>query len=133
MNRLRTLLAAVVISLMAAPVLAGPLPSGGTGPYAGTVTQGEASSHHYDNNPSGSPCIMLATTYSVSLEYAPVGDSLTLTVGTYSHSGPGAITFQAGVCAAFTITVTGTEVADTAGYAVTVTGGAVPSILCCLS
>lgn len=110
--------------LLASLAALAPLAAATTGPYVGTVRQGEVDAHHYDNNPKGDPCLQIVTTYTVTLAYAPAGDVLTLTVGTRSVSGNGAsVTFTAGVCTAFDFTVTGTQVADLAAYDVTVTSG----------
>lgn len=114
----------LVTMTLACLALLAPAASAATGPYAGVVRQGETDWHSYDNNPTNSPCIQMATTYTVTLAYAPTSDVLTLSVAGKTASGSGAgISFQAGVCAAFPIAVTGTQVADLAAYEVTVTGG----------
>lgn len=119
------LLALVLASL----ALLAPAAHAATGPYVGALRQDETDAHHYDNNPTKAPCLEMITTYTVTLAYAPTTDVLTLGVAGKTASGNGAtITFQAGVCAAFTLTVTGTHVATLAAYEVTVTSGALGAL-----
>lgn len=97
-----------------------------TGPFAGALAQGETDVHRYDNNPTKSPCVDVITTYSVTLSYAPATDALTLSVAgrtVTATSGVASATFQAGVCTAFDVAVTGTQVETLAAYTVTVTSG----------
>jgi hypothetical protein len=95
--------------------------------FAGVVSQGETKSFTYSSEPpKGSQCIQMATTYTVTLTYAPGSDVLTLNVpGHGSVSGSGAsVSFLAGVCTTFGFSVTGTSVADKAAFVVQVTSGA---------
>lgn len=100
------------------------------GPYAGVVAQGETRQHPYDNNPHDHPCIQLATTYTVTLLYAPATDVLTLSAGgatSAGRDGRATVSFTSGVCTAFDVLVTGTRVERVAAYDVLVTsflGGA---------
>ncbi len=115
-----------LVSVLAVPATAGPGVAT-TGPFAGTVTQGQTQVHHYNNNPSNQNCLQYAVTYTVSLAHVPATDSLTLSVdGLYTSTtstGGTAVSFQRGPCTSFTISVTGTSVADQATYGVTVTSG----------
>lgn len=107
-------LAPVASAALAAPV------------YADSLRQGETRAYVYDNSPpKGVTCVEQATWYSVSLDYAPGSDVLTLTVpGVGSASGSGAIvSFQGGVCTRFGFTVSGTSVADSATFVVKVESG----------
>ncbi len=108
--------------LLALPVSAAP---GTSGPFAGSVRQGETDTHLYNNNPKNFDCIQITTNYQVSLSHVPPGDTLTLTAGgrTATSIGGTAVSFESGVCTHFDITVTGTAVADSATYVVTVTSG----------
>jgi len=102
-----------------------------TGPYAGQVTQGQTHTHRYDNNPSNNPCLALAANYTITLHGVPSGDVLSLSVldeSVTTSNGVAAVTITQGVCARFSIGVTGTSVADTATYAVTVTRQFLPPI-----
>lgn len=114
------------------PVLAGPAGAAGTtGPFTGVVRQGDTRTHTYDNNPSNSHCIQLATDYTVTLTYAPASDVLTLSALGKTVTGTGGVatlTGTSGWCTRFTITVTGTSVASTAPYTVTVTRGSAGSL-----
>lgn len=115
-----TALAAGLAAVLAAPALAA------TGPYAGTVRQGETDTHDFDNNPKNVNCIQLAQPYRVTLTYVPASDTLTLTAAEYTATGSNGraeVAFEKGVCAAFDISVTGTAVADEATYALTVRAG----------
>lgn len=119
------LLAAGLVAVLAGPAAAAPsLPSGPL--FAGTVAQGETDTHRFGNTVGDNPCIDLATWYRVTLTFAPTGDALTLHAGGESvttTSGVAEIAFMSGVCTSFGIEVTGTSVAATAPYAVTVRGG----------
>ncbi|GEM_PF-4895958 len=95
--------------------------------FAGAVSQGQTQTFTYSSEPpKGAQCIELATTYTVTLSYAPASDVLTLAIpGHGSVSGNGAtLSFQAGVCTQFSVSVTGTSVANEAAFAVTVVSGA---------
>lgn len=119
--RTPTLLLVLALAATLAPTAAAT-----TGPYVGLVRQDQTNYHHYNNNPLNWDCIQIVTTYTVVLTYAPPTDVLTLGVGMMSvdgSNGRAVISFQAGVCAAFTIRVTGTSVANTAAYDVSVRGG----------
>ena len=124
--RSATLAALGLVSALALPASAGPGVAT-TGPFAGTVTQGQTQTHSYNNNPSNQNCLQYAVWYTVSLAHVPATDRLTLSVdGAYTATSSGggtAVTFQRGPCTAFTISVTGTSVADSATYAVTVSSG----------
>lgn len=125
---LKTALAAAgLATLLATPAVAGP---GSTGPFTGSVRQGQTRTHHYDNNPQNNPCPLVLVNYTVSLTYAPTSDTLTLTAGGTSVTGSGGsavLSFEASYCTSFAIKVTGTSVATVASYTVTVSrgGGAV--------
>lgn len=100
------------------------LPSSGA--HKGAVAEGQSSSFTYASHPAGTEClaIYLPRTYTVTLAYAPVDDTLTLRVGTHSDAGAAgraSVSFVANYCTAFTITVTGTSVASTADFVTAVT------------
>lgn len=121
-SRSLAVLAAALLALSLPAALAAPGPV----PGAGTLRQGETDLHHYDNNPTKGDCVQMATTYTVTLTYAPAGDVLTLSAGGKTATGSGgaaSVSFQAGVCTSFDVRVTGTQVADTAAYAVSVQSG----------
>lgn len=93
--------------------------------YAGTVRQGESDAHAFDNRPPSKlgDCVALATTWVVTLAYAPPTDVLTLAAGGQAatgRDGVASVAFSAGICTAFDATVTGAGVADAAAYAVSV-------------
>jgi hypothetical protein len=117
---------AALAALGLTAVLALPASAAGTsGPFAGQVRQDQTATHAYDNNPSGRPCVDLLATYTVTLHYVPSSDVLTLSAVTQTATGANgtaSLTVRQGVCARFTVAVTGTAVADAATYAVTVTG-----------
>ena len=111
---------------LAALALLAPTAAALTGPYAGAVAQGETDVHRYDNNPLKQPCVDMVTTYTVTLTYAPATGVLTLSAGgrtVTGSNGVATLSFQSGVCTAFSIAVTGTQVDALAAYAVTVTSG----------
>jgi hypothetical protein len=119
-----------LVAALAAPAAAAP-PQPSTGPFVGRVGQGQTATHVYDNNPSNQPCIALAATYTVSLAHVPATDTLTLSVGTVTATSTGggtALNVTFGVCTRFEIDVTGTSVADSATYAVTVTRQLLPPL-----
>lgn len=112
-----------LVGLGIAALLASPA---GAAPYAGVVAQGESQTHHFDNHPRGAECIQIVTDYWVTLTYAPLSDTLTMKIGNTTvtgSNGRASLSFQAGVCTAFTITVTGAAVADAAAYVVDVKSG----------
>jgi len=116
-----------------AAVLAAPAAAAGTtGPFAGQVSQGQTRTHLYDNNPSNGACLQLAATYTISLSHVPAGDTLTLTVDgirSVTTSGGGAsLNVTKGVCATFSLAVTGTSVADSATYVLSVTRQILPPV-----
>lgn len=116
-----------LVSVLALPASAAP--AGGPGPFAGQVAQGETDTHVF--RAGSSPCIQLAVRYAVSLSYLPTSDTLTLSVGTQSvtgSNGTATATVWGSPCSQFTIGVTGTSVADTATYAVTVTRSVLPPL-----
>lgn len=116
----RLLVAFLCLALLAPVALAS------TGPFTGKVRQGQTRTHHYDNNPGGAICPALLTTYSVVLEYTPTSDTLTLEAGGQTATGSNgfaAVSFEGPVCTSFNIKVTGTSVASSASYVVTVTSG----------
>jgi hypothetical protein len=116
-------LAVALLALTVPAALAVPGPA----PGAGVVAQGETDVHRFNNNPGNFDCIQMVTTYTVNLAYAPATDVLTLSAGgktATGSNGVASVTFQAGVCTAFDIRVSGTQVANAAAYTVTVNGGA---------
>lgn len=120
----RRILATVVLaaSFLAPAALA----ATGTGPFSGHVRQGEVDRHTYDNNPHNNPCIMVMTTYTVTLTYTPTTDVLTLTANGVTAVGSGGtatVTFDGSWCTRFDILVEGTQVDRMARYDVTVTRG----------
>ena len=122
-----TVLAAALTAALAAPALAAETP----GPFAGQVSQGQTSTHVFNNNLSGQDCIQLAADYTVSLRYAPSSDVLTLQAAEYTavgSNGSATLHFTKGVCARFPVKVTGTSVAGTATYVVTVTRQVLPPL-----
>lgn len=101
-----------------------PFALAGTGPFSGTVVQGETDHHAYDNNPSGDPCIDVMAVYTVELFYTPATAVLTLTAGGRSDvgsNGYASVVLDASYCTSFGIRVAGTSVSGTAAYTVTVT------------
>lgn len=127
---MRLLLTAAACAALAVPAYAAP-PAASTGPFVGSVAQGETDTHTYDNNPTNQPCLALAADYTVALNGVPAGDTLTLTVldKTVTTTGGGAaVTVTQGVCARFAIGVTGTAVSGTAHYVVTVTRSLLPPL-----
>jgi hypothetical protein len=125
---LKTAVAATGLAvLLASPATAA---QGGTGPFSGTVRQGQTKTHRYDNNPLNNPCPLVIVNYTVTLTYAPASDVLTLSVGSLSATGSNgfaSLSFERSYCTSFDITVTGTTVQHVASYTVTVSrgGGAV--------
>ena len=125
--RKTVLAAAALTAAFAAPALAAETP----GPFAGQVRQGQTSTNVFNNNVGGQDCIQLAADYTVSLRYAPAGDVLTLQAAEYTavgSNGSATLHFTKGVCARFPVKVTGTSVADTATYVVTVTRDVLPPL-----
>jgi hypothetical protein len=119
--RMPALAAAGLVAALALPASGA---AGSSGPFVGTLTQGQTVRHDYDNNPTGTPCVDIIARYTVSLTYAPTSDSLTLAAvgkSATGRNGTASINVVQGVCAAFPITVTGTSVAGSAAYTVTVT------------
>jgi len=123
---MRTILAGVAaVAAFAAPA------SAATGPFVGTVVQGETDTHTYDNNPSNNPCLQITADYTVSLRGVPASDTLTLTVldrSVTTTGGGASLTITRGICTRFDVSVTGTSVADTATYVVTVTRQVLPPL-----
>lgn len=112
-------------SLLLATLLAALLfPAATAAPHAGLVAQGETRTHDFDNTPrDGNACIHLATTWTVTLAYAPPTDTLTLRAGGVTatgRDGVASVSFVSGVCTAFAIEVEGTRVENVAAYAVSV-------------
>lgn len=115
-NPVRTLLALLALALL-------PTALAGTGPYTGTVVQGETDMHYFKNYSKGELCPDVMRTYTVVLEYAPTTDVLTLTAAGIEAAGSGgwaAVSFDASACTEFDVLVTGTQVASVASYTVTV-------------
>lgn len=112
--------------LLACLAALAPVAAAATGPYAGTVRQGETDAHEYDNHPKHGACLQIVTRWTVTLAYAPATDVLTLEVEGLAATGANGLatlSFLAGVCTAFTVQVTGTSVATEAAYSVAVTSG----------
>lgn len=110
--------AAALAAVLASPAAAD------TGPFTGTVRQGQTQIHHYNNNPKNNACIDVMTNYTVVLQYAPASDTVSLSVGEQTvagSNGSAIITVWRSYCTAFDITVIGTRVASFANYTVTVT------------
>ena len=119
------------LGLVAALAVPSSAATGTPGPFAGAVKQGQTRTYVYDNNPSGQPCVDLAANYVVTLAYAPPGDKLVLTANGYvgyGRDGLATIRFQSGVCTAFPIAVTGTQVTAVAAFTVTVSQDALGPI-----
>ena len=119
--------AAGLATVLALPASAAP--AGSPGPFVGQVVQGETDTHVF--RAGNSPCIQIAVRYAISLTYAPTSDTLTLSVGTQSvtgANGTATATVWGSPCSQFTIGVTGTAVADSATYAVTVTRSVLPPL-----
>lgn len=119
--RLSALAAAGLVTALAVPASAA---TGTPGPFAGAVRQGQTVRHDYDNNPGGNPCVDIVARYTVTLAYAPATDTLTLAAvdqAATGRNGLASVSVVQGICAAFPVTVTGTSVAGTAAYTVTVT------------
>lgn len=120
-------LAAVLLALVALA----PATTAASGPFRGSVREGETDVHAFDNHPKSGSCIQITTTYTVTLVYAPGSDALTLDAGGKTDVGSGGsarVSFESGVCTAFSVRVTGTSVADEASYAVFVTSSMLGSI-----
>jgi hypothetical protein len=117
----KTVLAGLgLTAVLAAPAVA----AGSAGPFVGSVAQGQTATHVYDNNASHQACLQVAATYSITLTYTPSSDVLTLGAGgktATGHGGSASLSVLSGICAHIPITVTGTSVASSATYAVTVT------------
>ncbi len=116
-----------LFALLVPAAMAGPGVSptvGSSGPFAGTVKQGETDTYTYNNNPLNNPCIQVMTTYTVTLTHTPATDDLTLTVKGQSSATGGdgftAITVDGSWCTSFGISVTGTDVALVSAYEVSV-------------
>lgn len=124
----KTVLAGLgLVTALALPASAG----GTTGPFAGQVREGQTRTHLYDNNPSNNPCLALAATYTISLSHVPTSDTLTLSVDGVPHTTSGgstAVNVTKGVCASFSLAVTGTDVADSATYVLNVTRQILPPL-----
>ena len=120
----KTALAAFgLAALLSVPATAA---QGTTGPFSGTVRENQTRTHRYDNNPDNNLCPAVQQTYTVTLNYTPTTDVLTLNVGDLSatgSNGQATLTFDASYCTAFPIRVTGTSVESVASYTVTVSRG----------
>jgi hypothetical protein len=126
--RVPALAAIGLVSVLALPASAA---VEGSGPFVGQVAQGETDSYVYDNDPSNNPCIQIAVTYTVSLTYTPGSDTLTLAVPgktVTGANGAATATVWGSPCTRFPLSVTGTSVASTATYAVTVTRQILPPL-----
>lgn len=91
----------------------------------GSVSQGTTSSTGYSTH-GDQPCldVYMPRVYTVTLAYSPPGDVLTLSVGELAATGSdghAVLSFVANYCTAFTVSVKGTSVADSASYAWAVT------------
>lgn len=116
----------IVACALALVLLAPAALAAGTGPFSGSVRQGQTDRHRYDNNPGGDPCPQVQVFYTVTLTYTPTTDVLTLRVGSHTAVGSGGtatLSFEAPYCTAFTIEVIGTQVARSASYTVNVSKG----------
>ena len=117
--------ARIVATLLALVVLT-PVALAATGPFSGSVRQGQTRTHHFDNNEGGSLCPQVMVWYTVELRYTPTSDVLTLSAGGQTATGSNGyavVSFEASYCTSFSISVTGTQVASKADYTVTVTRG----------
>lgn len=101
-----------------------------SGPFAGTVREGERDVHLFDNRPEDGACIAVQDEYTVLMRYLPPVDRLGLRVhhalGEESFdgvAGVGLVTFDSAWCTTFSIEVVGLQVLDRASYNVTVHGG----------
>jgi hypothetical protein len=104
--------------------------AGTAGPFVGRISQGQTNTHRYDNNPSNNACIALATTYTVTLTYAPSTDVLTLSAfgkTAVGAAGTASVSGESGWCTEFDVTVGGALVGSAATYVVTVTRGSAAS------
>ena len=93
--------------------------------HAGSVAQGQTDSSTFSTH-GDQPClaVYMPRVFTVSLAYAPVSDSLTVSAGGVSDTGANGVatvSFVANYCTVFTIQVTGTSVAESAEYVWTVT------------
>lgn len=116
----------IVACALAVLVLAPAALAAGTGPFTGTVRQGQTDRHRYDNNPGGGLCPQVQVFYTVTLTYTPTTDVLTLRAGGQTATGSNGVAtigFEAPYCTAFAIEVVGTQVATSASYTVTVSKG----------
>lgn len=115
----------ILIALGLTALLASP-GAADTGPFTGTVRQGQTRHHRYDNNPQNNPCPQVLVFYTVSLTYAPTTDTLTLSAGGQTATGSGgaaSVSFEAPYCTSFRVSVTGTSVATLSSYTVNVSRG----------
>lgn len=103
-----------------------PVAMAATGPFTGSVRQGQTKTHHYSNSSPGELCPQVMVFYTVELTYTPTTDVLTLSAGGQTATGSNGyavVSFEAPYCTSFTISVTGTSVASRADYTATVTRG----------
>lgn len=117
------LAAAGAVVVLASPASAA---QGSAGPFSGTIRQNQTKTHQYDNNPLNMACIQVMATYTVTLNYTPTTDVLTLTAGGTSvtgSNGTATLSLERSYCTAFDIKVSGTSVDSAAQYTVTVTRG----------
>lgn len=121
-----------LLVLLAALLALTPTSLAATGPFVGTVAQGETDVHTYDNHPPrGGLCMQVMVSYTVTLTWAPGTDTLTLSAGGKTVTATGglaSVTFSANACTRFTVSVTGTNVLALAAYEATVTGGALGGV-----
>lgn len=122
----KTILAtAGAVALLASPASAAQQ-QGSAGPFSGSVRDNRTQTHRYNNNPENLACIQVMASYTITLNYTPVTDTLTLTAGGTSVTGSNGVatlSLERSYCTAFDIKVTGTSVASVAQYTVTVTRG----------
>lgn len=130
---IRPVAVALAMVLVAVPAtVAADAPVGHTGPFVGTVEEDRTRSHTYDNNPTDGACIDIVAAYTVYLTHQLATDTLLLSIDedeelqAESESGQASVTFMRGLCAEFTIEVTGLDVEAESAYAVTVCRGNAP-------
>ncbi len=93
------------------------------GPFAGTVEDGETTTHTFSNHVPMTGCAQVVVPYLVVVEYAPATDALTVTVDrhmTTGENGVAILEFGRSPCTSFDIEVTGEDVSDTAAYMIEV-------------
>jgi hypothetical protein len=113
----------LLLALPLAGAADNPLERVSTGPYAGTVSEGETDLHLYATGPRW---CLVPPRYYVTLTHDPASDTLVLQAAgqmAVSSNGTAQVAFDADCSTQFVITVTGAAVASSASYTVRVSTG----------